>query len=68
MIIPIKETFKPNHVPRRMTHMAEALPEIGQLAPDFSLPATVGPTPMTREMLQGKVAVLAFYILDFTGG
>lgn len=48
--------------------MAEQLPEIGQLAPDFSLPATVGPTPMTREMLQGKVAVLAFYILDFTGG
>lgn len=68
MIILIKETFKPNHVPRRITDMAEQLPELGQLAPDFSLPASVGPTPMTREMLQGKIAVLAFYILDFTGG
>ena len=48
--------------------MAEQLPEIGQLAPDFSLPATVGPTPTTRAQLQGKVVVLAFYILDFTGG
>ncbi|MCA9998835.1 MAG: redoxin domain-containing protein [Anaerolineales bacterium] len=48
--------------------MAEQLPEIGQLAPDFSLPATVGPTPTTRELLQGKIVVLAFYILDFTGG
>ena len=49
-------------------NMAEQLPEIGQLAPDFSLPATVGPTPTTRELLQGKIVVLAFYILDFTGG
>jgi peroxiredoxin len=48
--------------------MAEQLPAIGQLAPDFSLPASTGPTPMTREKLKGKIAVLAFYILDFTGG
>lgn len=48
--------------------MTDQLPVVGQLAPDFSLPATVGPTPMTRDKLQGKIAVLAFYILDFTGG
>ena len=48
--------------------MSDQLPVVGQLAPDFSLPASVGPSPMTREKLKGKTAVLAFYILDFTGG
>lgn len=48
--------------------MTDSLPTVGQLAPDFSLPASVGPTPITRDKLKGKISVLAFYILDFTGG
>jgi peroxiredoxin len=41
--------------------------EVGQSAPDFSLPATTGKSPFTLADLQGKIAVLAFYVLDFTG-
>ena len=40
---------------------------IGQPAPDFSLPATTGKSPLTLADLRGKIAVLAFYVLDFTG-
>ena len=42
--------------------------EIGQIAPDFTLPASTGPSPLTLSQLRGKIVVLAFYILDFTGG
>lgn len=41
---------------------------IGQPAPDFSLPASAGKSPLTLNDLNGKIAVLAFYVLDFTGG
>jgi peroxiredoxin len=39
---------------------------IGQPAPDFSLPASVGPSPLSLSSLRGKTVVLAFYVLDFT--
>ena len=42
---------------------------VGQLAPDFSLSATVGKSPLTlaEVLAASKIAVLAFYVLDFTG-
>jgi len=39
---------------------------VGQPAPDFSLPASVGQNPLSLAGLRGKVVVLAFYVLDFT--
>ncbi|MCB8945783.1 MAG: redoxin domain-containing protein [Ardenticatenaceae bacterium] len=40
---------------------------VGQLAPDFTLPASTGASVMTLSSLRGKIVVLAFYVLDFTG-
>ena len=39
----------------------------GEPAPDFSLPASIGKSPLSLTDLRGKVVVLAFYVLDFTG-
>jgi len=40
---------------------------VGQPAPDFSLPASVGKSPLSLADLRGKAVVMAFYALDFTG-
>lgn len=40
---------------------------LGQPAPDFSLEATGDQSPLRLSDLRGKVVVLAFYVLDFTG-
>jgi peroxiredoxin len=40
---------------------------VGLPAPDFSLSASVGPSPLSLKDLRGQVVVLAFYVLDFTG-
>jgi len=40
---------------------------VGQPAPNFSLPASVGKSPLSLEDLRGKIIVMAFYVLDFTG-
>lgn len=40
---------------------------VGQPAPDFSLPAHVGKSPLSLADLRGKIVVMAFYVLDFTG-
>lgn len=40
---------------------------VGDIAPDFSLAAHIGPSPLKLADLRGKIAVLAFYVLDFTG-
>jgi len=39
---------------------------VGQPAPDFTLPASIGPSPLSLSSLRGRVVVLAFYALDFT--
>jgi peroxiredoxin len=38
----------------------------GQTAPDFSLPATTGPSPLPLASLKGKNVILAFFPLAFT--
>ncbi|MBI4234086.1 MAG: redoxin domain-containing protein [Chloroflexi bacterium] len=42
------------------------MPEVGEQAPDFSLPSTRGPLRLTD--LRGKKVVLAFYTEDNTPG
>jgi len=39
---------------------------VGEAAPDFSLPASTGPSPLSLGSLRGQTVVLAFYVLDFT--
>ena len=46
--------------------MAVQLLALGEPAPDFSLPASLGPSPLALSSLRGKTVVLAFYPLDFT--
>jgi peroxiredoxin len=46
----------------------QRVPEVGQEAPDFTMPATTG-GPITLAQYRGERAVvLAFYVLDWTGG
>lgn len=45
-----------------------AMPEVGEKAPDFSLPITKEQKVGLNEFLGKKNIVLAFYPLDFTGG
>ena len=40
--------------------------EAGDFAPDFSLQAHLGPSPLRLVDLRGQIVVLAFYVLDFT--
>ena len=40
---------------------------VGDFAPDFSLAAHLGPSPLSLADLRGQVVVLGFYVLDFTG-
>lgn len=47
--------------------MSEELITVGQPAPDFNLPASAGKNPLSLADVQGKIVVLAFYPLDFTG-
>ena len=47
--------------------VVEPIP-VGQPAPDFELAASIGDSPLRLSSLRGKVVVLAFYVLDFTGG
>jgi len=46
--------------------MSDRLIAVGQPAPDFSLSASVGPSPLQLADLRGQIVVLAFYVLDFT--
>jgi peroxiredoxin Q/BCP len=43
------------------------MPAVGQPAPPFTLPATE-PEEISLSDFRGKHIVLAFYVLDFTGG
>jgi peroxiredoxin len=47
--------------------MADEPIRVGQPAPGFSLPASVGKSPLSLSDLHGKIVVMAFYVLDFTG-
>ena len=46
--------------------MPDEIVAAGQPAPPFSLPASIGPSPLSLSDLRGKIVVLAFYVLDFT--
>lgn len=43
-------------------------PEVGDSAPDFTLPAAPEGKITLSEVLKTRKAVLLFYVLDFTGG
>jgi peroxiredoxin len=46
----------------------QAAPAVGQTAPDFTLASTTG-GPITLSQYRGQQnVVLAFYVLDWTGG
>ncbi len=42
--------------------------EVGQAAPDFSLPAHTGDTIKLSDYKGSKLVVLSFHVFDFTGG
>jgi peroxiredoxin len=48
--------------------MQESVPAVGQEAPDFTLPATMGDAVTLSQYRGHKNVVLAFYVLDWTGG
>jgi peroxiredoxin len=48
--------------------MQESVPAVGQEAPDFTLPATMGETVTLSQHRGHKNVVLAFYALDWTRG
>ena len=48
--------------------MQESVPAVGQEAPDFTLPATIGEAVTLSQYRGQKTVVLAFYALDWTGG
>jgi peroxiredoxin len=41
---------------------------MGEVAPDFEMPASLTPSPLKLSTLRGQKVLLAFYVLDFTGG
>jgi peroxiredoxin Q/BCP len=45
-----------------------AMPDVGDKAPDFSLPVSREEKVGLGDFLEKKNVVLAFYPLDFTGG
>ena len=57
-------------IPYRITHTSVGkcdIGAVGEFAPDFSLAAHFGPSPLRLADLRGRVVVIAFYVLDFTG-
>jgi hypothetical protein len=46
--------------------MENDVPAVGQDAPDFTLPATIGDQVALSQYRGQKHAVLAFYVLDWT--
>jgi peroxiredoxin len=47
--------------------MENHVPAVGQEAPDFTLPATIGERVALSQYRGQKNVVLAFYVLDWTG-
>jgi len=58
--------------PVRAQGAADGGPQIGDLAPDFTLPAAtkdgIRPTPVNLRALRGQTVVLAFFPKARTGG
>ena len=48
--------------------MQEAVPQVGQEAPDFTMPATLGESVTLSQYRGQKNVVLSFYVLDWTSG
>ena len=48
-------------------HVADQELMVGDFAPDFSLAAHMGQSPLSLADVRGRLVVLAFYPLDFTG-
>ena len=46
----------------------QQVPQVGQEAPDFTLSATTGGQVSLASYRGQKIVVLAFYVLDWTGG
>ena len=42
--------------------------EVGQPAPEFSLPSSTGERISLSQYRGQKIVVLSFYVFDFTGG
>lgn len=62
----------PVRAPVRAQGPAEGGPQVGDLAPDFTLPAAtkdgIRPTPVNLRALRGQTVVLAFFPKARTGG
>jgi len=43
-------------------------PQVGDAAPDFTLPSSASQTPFRLSERRGKKVVILFYLFDFTGG
>jgi len=48
--------------------MQNAVPAVGQEAPDFTLPSTIGDSVTLSQYRGQKKVILAFYVFDWTGG
>jgi peroxiredoxin len=46
--------------------MNQSIPQVGEAAPDFTLPATIGEQVTLSQYRGYKRVVLAFYVLDWT--
>lgn len=46
----------------------QQIPQVGEPAPDFTLPATTGGNISLAHYRGQQHVVLAFYVLDWTGG
>lgn len=74
----IARSQRSDRIPRLATHDSllnwrhhleePRAPQVGQEAPDFTLPATTGGTITLSQYRGQKIVVLAFYVLDWTGG
>ncbi len=52
-----------------MSTLVDRMPGVGDVAPEFSLPATPDGDPITLASYRGKRHVLlAFYVFDFSPG